>query len=111
MADTFSTWLNLQFLEWERQQGRRKSVTAFAHYLNVSQASLSEWLDGKYIPSSDSLQKIAAKLGYEVYDALGIQRPFGDDRLAYIISIWSDLDENEKQTLFDLAKSLPRRSN
>ncbi len=111
MTDTFSTWLNQQFLEWERQQGRRKSVTAFAHYLNVPQASLSEWMDGKYIPSADSLRKIAAKLGYEVYDALGIQRPFNDDRLAYIISIWSDLDENGKQKLFDLAKSLPKQFN
>lgn len=70
-----SDWLHLKFLEWERSEGKRKTMTQFAKYLEVSQVSLSDWLNGKYLPKGQNIGKIANKLGYEIYDILGISRP------------------------------------
>lgn len=70
-----SEWLNMRFLDWQRSEGKRKTIAEFASYLDVSQASLSDWLRGKYAPKGQNLAKIAEKLGYEIYDVLGIPRP------------------------------------
>lgn len=68
-------WLNAKFLEWERNEGKRKTMVQFAEYLGVAQPSLSAWATGKYVPKGQNLAKIAEKLGYEIYDVLGIPRP------------------------------------
>ncbi len=68
-------WLNLRFLDWQRAEGRRKTISEFATYLDVSQASLSDWLHGKYDPKGKNIARIAEGLGYEIYDILGIPRP------------------------------------
>lgn len=60
-----------KFIAWERTQKRRQSFSAFARYLDVKQASLSQWMNGNYTPTGDNLLKVAAKLGDEVYFILG----------------------------------------
>ncbi len=74
-----SEWLNLKFLEWEREQGKRKTLVQFAEYLGVSRISLDGWMKNKYQPKGINLAKIASKLGYEIYDVLGIPRPMPVD--------------------------------
>jgi len=107
MTDSLATWLNQHFLDWERQEGKRRTITAFAQYLGVPQSSLSSWMSGAYMPSGESIQKIAEKLGYEIYDILGVQRPpLADERLAYIASIWDDLDEEARQKLLREAREM-----
>lgn len=71
----FGNWLSKKFLEWQLSQGERKTITQFAEYLGVPQPSLSEWMASKYIPRGQSLAKLAEKLGYEVYEILGVSRP------------------------------------
>lgn len=74
-----SEWLNIKFLDWQRSAGKRKTIAEFASFLGVTQASLSDWLRGKYDPKGKNLGKIANKLGYEIYDILGIPRPLPMD--------------------------------
>jgi transcriptional regulator with XRE-family HTH domain len=74
-----SEWLNIKFLDWERSEGKRKTISEFAAYLDVAPASLSDWLRGKYDPKGKNLGKIASKLGYEIYDLLEIPRPLPDE--------------------------------
>lgn len=81
-------WLNAKFLEWERKEGTRKTMVQFARYIGVAQPSLSEWMRGKYVPKGQNLAKIAEKLGYEIYDVLGIPRPMPvelDDKVNELI--------------------------
>jgi len=81
-------WLNAKFLEWERNEGKRKTMVQFAEYLGVAQPSLSAWATGKYVPKGQNLAKIAEKLGYEIYDVLGISRPMPvelDDKVNALI--------------------------
>lgn len=72
-------WLSRKFLEWEREQGSRKTAVEFAEYLGVSQPSLSSWMSGRYAPKGKNLSRLAEKLGYDIYDALGLPRPTSND--------------------------------
>jgi len=72
---TFKDWLNQKFIEWEKAQGRRQSYYAFAHYLEVSQSGLAEWMTGSNVPGGEDLPNLATRLGPEVYDVLGLPRP------------------------------------
>lgn len=69
-----------KFLTWQDQEGQRRTVTEWAKYLDVPQASLSSWMSGVYFPKGSNLGKLAAKLGPEIYDILGMTRPrdYGD---------------------------------
>lgn len=64
-----------KFIAWEKTQTRRQSYSAFARYLGVKQASLSQWMNGNYTPTGDNLVKVAAVLGPEVYKVLGLVSP------------------------------------
>jgi transcriptional regulator with XRE-family HTH domain len=84
-----SKWLNGKFFDWQRAEGGRRTITDFAAYLGVSQASLSEWLRGKYDPKGQNISRIAEKLGYEIYDALGMSRPLPegmDEQITKLVS-------------------------
>lgn len=76
---TVADWLKQKYLEWQLSLGDRRSISQFAEYIGVPQPSLSEWMGNKYLPRGTSVAKIAEKLGYEVYDVLGISRPLPKD--------------------------------
>jgi len=76
---TVADWLKQKYLEWQLSLGDRRSISQFADFLGVPQPSLSEWMGNKYQPRGTSVAKIAEKLGYEVYDVLGITRPLPKD--------------------------------
>ena len=93
----FAQYLEIKFLEWQRQQGGRKTVKQFAEFVGVSQSSISMWWHGERVPEGENIRKIADKLGLEVYDVLGIPRP--DEDLHYLQSIWNELSPNARRAL------------
>ena len=100
MTNKLSVWLNERFLDWEQQQGRRQTISAFARYLGVPQSSLSSWMAGAYVPSGENLLVIASKLGAEIYEILGLsQPPIPDRELAYIASVWNKLHQKDRDEL------------
>ena len=66
----FAEWLEGKFLSWMGEAGRRRTVTEFAKYIGVSQSLMSQWLNGHYLPDLKNINKIAERLGPEVYDLL-----------------------------------------
>jgi transcriptional regulator with XRE-family HTH domain len=105
MNSKFSQWLNERFLEWEKQQGKRQTVSAFARYLDVPQSSLSSWMAGAYVPSGENLLLLATKLGAEIYDTLGISRPpIADPDVIYIASVWNRLSDTDRETIISTIK-------
>lgn len=71
----FKDWILQKFLEWERTKPRRQSQAAFARYLGINPSSMSQYLSGDFEPRDGNLQKIADKLGAEVYTVLGFDEP------------------------------------
>jgi transcriptional regulator with XRE-family HTH domain len=73
--DAVRKWLNQKFLDWQIKTGKRQTLRSFAKFLDVKEQSLSGWMNGSNPPSGENLQKIAFKLGFEIYDLVGKVRP------------------------------------
>ncbi len=68
-------WINKKFLEWQLDQERSASQVEFAEYIGVSESTFSTWINDLQPPGKHSADLIAAKLGPEIYDLLGMARP------------------------------------
>jgi len=90
----FTEWLLDKFRGWERKTGRRQTITAFARYLGVKQPTLSRWMAGDNPPEYDVIEKLAAKLGNDVYNVLGYIPPELKPRLDAI-------PPEEREAFFD----------
>ncbi len=71
----FSILLERKFLEWQIEQGGRKSQAEFANLVGVSRAAFTMWLNDKHLPDRESAVKLANYLGPEILDALELPRP------------------------------------
>jgi len=108
---TVAEWLKHKYLQWQLSIGDRRSISQFAEYLGVPQPSLSEWMGNKYLPRGTSVAKIAEKLGYEVYDVLGISRPLPKDlnpNMVDLIKAVGQLPEGvQKRVLAAVQETIP----
>ena len=98
-------WLERKFLEWQIDEGR-KSLTSFAQYLGIPQAVISHYMSGRYKPSGDNVNKIAAKLGPEIYDLLGLQRP--DPLLEEMRQTYDQVSEVRRRKLVSTFSALAK---
>lgn len=98
----FRQWIEMKYLEYQRNSGGRKTVLQFAEHLGVSQQTLSNWMNETRTPQGDNVRKIADKLGLEVYDVLGLERP--DPILFYIQKHWDELPEEAQRALLEQAE-------
>lgn len=87
----FPQLLETKYLEWQSQQGKRKTLDDFAEHIGVRRSVLSNWLTGRRNPGAESLRQLSSALGFEVYDVLGLPRP--DEDLAYISQHWDQVSE------------------
>lgn len=97
----FSKFLEFKYLEWQQKVGR-KTVKEFAAYIGVSTSTISTWWHENRIPEGENIQKLASKLGIEVYDALDLPRP--DPDLLYIQQNWQNLDPATRRALREQAE-------
>lgn len=71
----FEEWINDKFLEW--RGNTRKGVTEFSEFIGVSQQTMNGWLNNHVIPKSHkNINQLYEKYGYEIYDILGLPRPY-----------------------------------
>ena len=103
----FATWLESKFVSWMGETGKRRTLTDFAKYLGVSQSLLSHWLNGRYLPDRQNVSKIAERLGSEVYDLLGLQRP--DPDIQWLVKLFGELDAQGKEELLQAAEQIKQR--
>lgn len=102
--NAFSDWLRNKYLDWQRQQGGLKTMVEFANYLGVKQQSMSVWINGKQKPDGDNVLKLAEKLGFEVYEILGVDPPVSDARLWALMKNWEKLTEAVKDEFNRMAQ-------
>ena len=72
-------WLYEKYREVEGQRKRRMSITEFAIYVGVSQASMSQYMNQARLPDHKNADKIASSLGPEIYNILEIPPRLPDD--------------------------------
>ncbi len=89
----FTDFLNQKYFEWQQAEKQRKTMGEFADYLGIKQSTVSMWYSGQN-PSLENIKKLAAKLGFEVYDVLALPRP--DENLAYITQHWDVVPPEER---------------
>lgn len=99
-----SRWLDKKFLDWQYQQGGSRTLTEFADWLGIPQSSLSNYMTGFRAPNEKAAYKLGAKLGWEIFDLLGLQRP--DPLLQLITSLWDDIPEEKQKELADEARMM-----
>ncbi len=101
IVGNLSDWLNKKFLEWQNQKGRPQKAKAFAEHLDVKYTTYSGWVNSKIPPSKENVEKLAAKLGPEIYDILGMLRPDPDEEKW--LSVFRAVPPGNKKALMDLA--------
>jgi len=105
--NAFANWLDNQYLDWQKRQGRRRPAKAFAAYLGFENATVNQWLNGHRRPSLDNAFGLARRLGLGVYDALGLPRP---DELLFRVEVdWDLLTQSEREKIGALLESARRR--
>lgn len=90
-------WLESKFIAWIAESGHRRTVTEFAEWLGVPRSLLSYYMNGSRKPKRQTADLIAARLGPEVYDLLGFQRP--DPLLQRLQAQWTHLSDPERSQI------------
>lgn len=90
----FSKWLETKYLDWQKDRGERVLQNEFAGWLGISKQLLSQYLNGRSVPTGERIGQLAEKLGPEVYDALGLRRP--DPLLDELLSAYDAADMDQK---------------
>ena len=100
MNEEFMEFLQHSFADYVAEKRRRVSLAEWARYLGVSNASLSQWMNGNREPSGDNVHALAAKLGVKIYDLLGVPRSMPDNpSLVYITENWFSLTQDQKDEI------------
>lgn len=107
--NSFSKWLELQYINWMAQSGTRKTLTEFSKWLGISQPLINRYMSGQVIPSEENVHKIAAHLGPEVYDLLGLARP--DENIQRITHLWDKLSDKQKKYVLEQVEKYATNSN
>ncbi len=100
----FAKWLEGKYLEWQFSGGSRRTQTEFAEWLGISQPLVNRYMNGNGVPTAINVDRIAARLGLEVYDLLGLARP--DPDLQYIIANWDKLTPQDQADMLELIHKL-----
>ena len=66
----FKDWINEKFIKWVADFNG-KSALGFAEYLDEDYDLVFKWLKGDTEPSIDVVQKLAVKLGPDIFIVLG----------------------------------------
>jgi transcriptional regulator with XRE-family HTH domain len=91
MSTELKDWFMKQFLDWQTREGEKRTVKAFAEYLDVSRGTLNNWMLGGREPKGYNVNNLANKLSPEIYDILGLARPNEDPELQKLHAKWSNL--------------------
>lgn len=102
----FREWINEKMIQWEAAHKKRVTVSQFAKILGVSQASLSNWMDGNRVPDIANAIILARTFGPEVFIQLNYPRmvEITDDKFFDVVIAWKNLNQEEKQEIIDTAK-------
>lgn len=72
----FSEWITRKYVEWRGNAvGRERSITDFAQYIDVTQPTMSGWMNGSIPKRHEMIVKLVNVYGPEVFAVLGLDQP------------------------------------
>lgn len=101
-----AAFLNHKFLEWMQKGGRPRSQADFTRWLGVPPTSYSNWINESRLPVGENVHKLAAKLGPQVYDIVGIPRLMPvEPKVKFLVDAWFDgtLNDADKAEIMAIA--------
>jgi hypothetical protein len=104
----FSQWLERQYLAWQASEGKRRTIGEFSSWLGFKQPIVTMWMNGDRKPGQASADRLAIKLGGEVYALLGLQP--SDNRLVNIQANWPHLTDAQRASLDQLVTGYLREN-
>ena len=103
----FAQWLENRFLDWQKQEGGRRTATEFAAWLEIGNATVNQWLTGQARPRPEFAFRLAKRLGLDVYTALGLPQP--DPVLFELECNWERLTDDEKERIGQVLEKMNAR--
>jgi len=102
----FSRYLKHKYLDYVNQTfqetERVPSRSDFARWLGVTNVAFLTWIQGKRLPREVHIEQLVAKLGPEVYQALGVEPPTPIE-LVVLARNWYQLTPEQRQQLASMA--------
>jgi transcriptional regulator with XRE-family HTH domain len=87
MRTPVSEWLQGQFETWRRQGGLKKTLTEFCAYTGIAEDKMLAYLNGSQIPRGDTLARLGAAVGFEIYTLVGIDPAIILDSLPHLFKL------------------------
>lgn len=107
MEMEFKKFIEGKFVQWQSEQGKRKTVADFAAYLGISQPLLSMWMNGSKKPGIENIKILSQIYGLEIYDLLGKPRP--DASFFKMTTYWNFLNDSEREAISKQVEVLARK--
>ena len=103
-------WLEKRYSEWKATQDRKHdSLSAFAIFLGIKEQLLNALVNNRRTSvSQETADKIADKLGDDIYDLVDLPRP--DPLKRRVAAILDSLNDDGKQKLANYAEKLFRQN-
>lgn len=106
----FHQWLQQKYAEYVSWYSTRNnkipSQNEWARYLGITNTNLSQYMLGNRKPDVRQADLLAAKLGMEVYDRLGLPRKMPHNPILYFVADhWTELDENDQKEIQELIRN------
>ena len=98
----FSEWMTKQFLEWQTEQGKRKTLEDFAIHIGVSRPLINMWMNGNQKPGAENINLLSKLFGNEIYDVLDLPRP--NPYLQKLNRIWEFIPEEMQKKFSEEAE-------
>lgn len=104
-------FLDKKYLEFCQQVGRVANQAAFAKYVGISSASMSQYMSGDRLPDYRNLTRMALSLGMEIYEVLDVKPETDNDpRLLYLMKLWRTMNDKDREALLKFINKLDSQS-
>lgn len=108
MNETFGTFLKRRFHKWNGDQLKNTdsldSQKRFAYWLGVKPTTLSTWMTDEKTPTGSNVKLLADKLGFEVYDHLGVPYQTDKPKPKLLVRVWDYLPLELQDQWYEVAK-------
>lgn len=102
---TISELLNKKFLQWQVDEGKRKTIAEFASLFGVKHSTMVMWMNGDRSPGPDYQKRIIERYGEEALIAFG-----EDPDLYYVQSAWDTLTPETRKAVREQVEQLASKN-
>lgn len=103
--EQLARFLNREYMNYWRKQGKHTSQAEFATWLGVSTTNLSVWMNQQRLPSDENAHQLAKRLGPKIYEILDMPPMMPDiPELVELSKVWPKLSSETRKEIMRLAE-------